>query len=53
MNRQTKLIYTPKEDLLQYIDTKNNRNVNLKASDVLELLQNKEKVTKWLNHKES
>jgi len=51
MNRQTKLIYNPEEDLLQYIDRDNNRNINLKASEVLELLENKETVTKWLKHK--
>lgn len=51
MNRQTKLIYTPEEDLLQYIDKDNNKNINLKASDVRELLKSKDKITRWLDHR--
>ena len=51
MNRQSNFIYTPEKNLLQYIDTKNNTNVNFAASDLIELLNNKEKVNKWINNK--
>ena len=44
-DRETKLVHDEKNDLLQIF--KGNININLKASEVLEFIQDPEVKTKW------